>query len=282
MRLIFPLSSFGVSLLAPISLLACATSPSTDLSRLPAGLTLQEKGPQKYRFTCDYLHFDVQGNFKNKQRVQAEYTRNLPGGRLRWRNATVAFAGGFTDAFAGEQKQACMEDFGYSDSEREDMLKPKFFKDFPASPFAPLLKNLVWDTHMIEGFGQGYFERLKLNEPFRPEKGSGDVPLAGMGKFHNTQIELTWIGNSERNGEACALIRYQAFFNRFEINFMGTPSKGRSHYWGEIWVSLEDKQIEHATLYEDVLLGPPDLEQAIGKLWSVFRIGTLEKVPPSR
>ena len=29
--------------------------------------------------------------------------------------------------------------------------------------------------------------------------------------------------------------------------------KGRSHYWGEIWVSLSSKQIEYATLQEDVL-----------------------------
>jgi hypothetical protein len=29
---------------------------------------------------------------------------------------------------------------------------------------------------------------------------------------------------------------------------------GRSHYWGTIWVSLEDKQIEHAVLYEDVVM----------------------------
>jgi hypothetical protein len=37
----------------------------------------------------------------------------------------------------------------------------------------------------------------------------------------------------------------------------GTTSikgKGRSHYWGIIWVSLEDKQVEHALLFEDVIM----------------------------
>ena len=29
--------------------------------------------------------------------------------------------------------------------------------------------------------------------------------------------------------------------------------KGRSHYWGAIWVSLASRQIEYATLQEDVL-----------------------------
>jgi len=28
--------------------------------------------------------------------------------------------------------------------------------------------------------------------------------------------------------------------------------KGLSHYWGNIWASFEDKQIEHATLLEIV------------------------------
>ncbi|HHV02906.1 MAG: hypothetical protein WCQ69_06755 [Bacteroidales bacterium] len=28
---------------------------------------------------------------------------------------------------------------------------------------------------------------------------------------------------------------------------------GRSHYWGEIYVSFKDKEIEYATLFEDVI-----------------------------
>ena len=28
---------------------------------------------------------------------------------------------------------------------------------------------------------------------------------------------------------------------------------GRSHYWGEVYVSLADKEIEYATLFEDVV-----------------------------
>ena len=39
-----------------------------------------------------------------------------------------------------------------------------------------------------------------------------------------------------------------AFCNR-----EGIKLKGRSNYWGEIWVSLKSKQIEFSTLYEDVL-----------------------------
>ena len=37
---------------------------------------------------------------------------------------------------------------------------------------------------------------------------------------------------------------------------MNTPNmkfKGRSLYWGELWISLEDKQVEYATMVEDVI-----------------------------
>ena len=44
----------------------------------------------------------------------------------------------------------------------------------------------------------------------------------------------------------------------------------------EIWVSLEDKQIEHATLSEDVLLQLPGPHGS--QLISVFRQATLEKM----
>ena len=52
---------------------------------------------------------------------------------------------------------------------------------------------------------------------------------------------------------------------------------GRSHYWGQIWVALATKQIEYATLYEDVL-GEMTLGQGSPQLIDVFRSGVLEPV----
>jgi hypothetical protein len=36
----------------------------------------------------------------------------------------------------------------------------------------------------------------------------------------------------------------------FKTDFM--QMKGRSHYWGTVWLSLSDKQIEYGVLHEDV------------------------------
>jgi hypothetical protein len=154
-------------------------------------------------------------------------------------------------------------------------MKPDFFKGFP--PTAVHERNLVWDTGMLELFGQDQFQHLKLNTPYRLLSGQ-DVNMPGLGTFHNRDVQLTWIGRSHRNGQDCALIEYRAFFNPLQIDNGGMTLKGRSHYWGEIWVSLSTKQIEHATLYED-LLGEMTLAvQGKTQIISVFRSGVLEPV----
>ena len=76
-------------------------------------------------------------------------------------------------------------------------MKPDFFKGFP--PTAVFERNLVWDTGMIEMFGQDQFEHLKLNMPYRLLSAQ-DVNMPGIGTFQNRDVQLTWIGRSHRNG----------------------------------------------------------------------------------
>jgi hypothetical protein len=77
------------------------------------------------------------------------------------------------------------------------------------------------------------------------------------------------------------LIEYRAFFNPLEIANGGMTLTGRSHYWGGIWVSLATRQIEYATLYEDVL-GELKLGQDSPRPVSVFRTGIFEPFPGPR
>jgi hypothetical protein len=262
--------------LAALSTLGCGKG-ERHLTRLPAQLALREDAPSRYTVVCDYFYLDTQGNLGSKQRFRAVYTRGLPGGSVRWDSVTIANATGFDEAFPNGEAQEFMNGFTYADSNRAHMLEPEFFRDWPlASPSVPFLKNLVWDTHMIEGFAQDHFHELKLNEPLKLQ--SGSVPLAGAGTFSNKQIDLTWVGTSEWNGEPCALLRYRAFFNKLDMSIPIGRLLGRSHYWGEIWVSLTDKQVEHATLYEDVLLEFPSANES-KDVKSVFRLGTFQKLP---
>ncbi|HUM05960.1 MAG TPA: hypothetical protein VLT90_10915 [Terriglobales bacterium] len=251
-----------------------AQSSSAQTGSLPPGVVVKDNGPRTYRFTVDYNTANSKGDIFIRQRLTGDYTRGLPGGEVSWKNVTQATAMGPTATFATAEKREFMEGFRYRNSP-DDSLKPDFFKGFP--PTAVFERNLVWDTGMIEMFGQNYFDHLKLNEPYHAISNE-DANMPGVGVFHNRDVVLQWIGRSQRNGQDCALITYQAFFNPIDIANGGMTLKGRSDYWGEIWVSLATKQIEYGTLYE-VVVGEMKLPgQDTTQVINVFRSGTLEPV----
>jgi hypothetical protein len=241
---------------------------------LPQGTAVKDNGPRTYRFTVDYNTANTRGEIVHRERVMGEYTRGLAGGDVVWKNVTHADADGATAPFAAAQKRDFMEGFHYH-NDLAGTLKPEFFKAFP--PTAVFERNLVWDTGMIEHFGQDLFEHLKLNQPYHSIADDA-VNMPDVGTFHNHDVIVEWIGRSQRNGQDCAVIRYQAFFNPLEIVNGGMTLKGRSDYWGEIWVSLATRQIEFGTLYENVMgemkLAGQDTTQNI----NLFRSGTLEPI----
>ena len=239
---------------------------------LPKALEVKDAGPRTYRFVVDYNTANSRGEISQRQRLTGEYTRGLPGGEVMWKNVTQATVQGETAPFGDAQKREFMEGFRYNNNLGNTMA-PDFFKGFP--PTAIMERNLVWDTGMIEMFGQNYFGQLKLNEPFHAISNM-DADMPGVGKFHNRDVVLEWVGRSERNGQECAVIQYRAFFNPIDIALAGMTMKGRSDYWGEIWVSLSAKQVEFGTLYESVIADMQLPGQPAPQLVNIFRIGTLE------
>ncbi|MGA8090753.1 MAG: hypothetical protein WCA10_25995 [Terracidiphilus sp.] len=241
---------------------------------LPQGTTVKDSGPRTYRFVVDYNTVNPKGEVVFRQRLSGDYTRGLPSGEVMWKNVSQANAAGAAAPFATPQKRDFMEGFHYR-NDIADTMAPDFFKGFP--PAAVMERNLVWDTGMIEMFGQNYFDHLKLNEPYQVISNQ-DVNIPDVGTFKNHNVVLQWIGRSQRNGRECALITYQAFFNPVNLATGGMTLIGRSDYWGEIWVSLETKQIEYGTLYESVVgdmkLPGQDTSQAL----NIFRSGTLQPV----
>lgn len=246
-------------------------SPAEKWS-LPQGTSVKDSGLRTYRFNVEYNMANTRGEILSRQRLTGDYTRGIEGGDVMWKNVTQADAIGATAPYAPPQKREFMEGFRYH-NDMGSTMKPDFFKPFP--PTAVFERNLVWDTGMIEMFGQNHFAQLKLNEPYHALT-SEEITLPDVGTFQNRDVVLEWIGNSQRNGQDCALISYRAFFNPVEIASGGMTLKGRSDYWGEIWVSLATKQIEYATLQEMVVgemkLPGQDTTQVI----DVFRIATLE------
>jgi hypothetical protein len=243
---------------------------------LPQGKAVKDTGPRTYRFIVDHTVTDTTGRIVQRQRVSGDYTRGLPDHGAVWKNVAVAESNGPAELSAAGRKREFMEGFRYrlTPGWLGESMTPEFFKSFPAT--AVVERNLIWDTGMLEMFGQEQFEHLRLNEPYRVLSAQ-DVHMPGIGTFHNRDVSLTWTGRSRRNGVDCAVIEYQAFFNPLEIANGGMTLKGRSHYWGEIWVSLSTKQLEYATLREDVL-GEMTLTGQAPRVISVFRNGVFEPV----
>ena len=243
-----------------------------QVEALPQGLRVKDSGPRTYRFSVDYNSGDTKGQIVYRRRIVGEYTRGLAGGEVEWKNVTHAEAVGAKASFGPPQKSDFMEGFRYKDDLAGTMTSD-FFRGFPST--AVYERNLVWDTGMIETFGQDFFEHLKLNQPYHVIADK-DAKMPQVGTFHNRDVVLEWIGRSRRNSQDCALIKYQAFFNPLQIDNGGMTLNGRSDYWGEIWVSLETKQIEYATLYE-IVLGEMKLPgQNTVQPMNVFRIGSFE------
>ena len=216
---------------------------------LPQSLELKDE-LQKYVVTTDHFNTDIFGNFFNKIRIKGDYTRGLPDEQVKWNNVSVAMSMSRNDEFSAGSPVAYMENFSYTVS--EDMLKPEKFSTFTEN--SAYTKNLVWDMMGIEGLAWVNFNDLELNKPFKATFFNGKMDLAGMGSFENKDMVITWTGITERNGEYCAVIEFRTMNNPLEYTGDGMSMKGRSHYWGTIWVSVEDKQVEHAVLFEDVVM----------------------------
>jgi hypothetical protein len=252
-----------------------AQPPSLQTWDLPHGTAVKDSGPRTWHFSVVYYSANRTGDVIHREQVTGDYTRGLPNGDVEWNNVVDAQADGATAPFPPTPKLDFMEGFRY----RNDIgatMSPDFFKSFP--PSAVMERNLVWDTGMFEAFAENYFDQLKLNVPLHTGQDQ-EVKMPDVGTFRNRDVVLEYVGHSQRNGQDCALIDYRAFLNPLQLATGGVTIQGRSDYWGEIWVSLATKQIEYATIKEEVngelKLPGQDTPQPL----SVFRIGSFEPIP---
>jgi len=220
---------------------------------LPVNLP-QPASPQRYHITTDYFNHTLQGVFIDKIRVSGDFTTNLPDRQEKWNHVSVAKSQQPDGIYGEGEPQLFMENFTYFPSEK--ILQPEFFKTFPLE--AVHVKNLVWDMAGIEAFAWDHLDSLKLNKLYEARQMNGAANLAGLGTFNNKNIQLIWKGISMVNSRLCALIDFRAMDNPLEIKMkMGKKDfsmKGRSHYWGTVYISLTEKSIEYTELLEDVTM----------------------------
>ena len=249
------------------------------LSSLPTDLAFEGTVPLKYRVTSILHNRGIGGDIRNKVQLTAEFTRSVEDGDVscRWNNVQVAAPSDPANSFPPGTLLDYMEGFGYSLS--EGIMEEHLYRHIPDGDLKHLLKTLVWDAATLEPVFWDHFDEFQLNRDYIVP-GFEDITLAmgNWGVLRMKDLKMRWMGISEVNGEVCALLLYRSLANPVQYSaMMGT--NGRSLYWGNIWVSLEDKQIEYFTMVEDVFLEMPIPGESAKRVMNLQREVTFEHVP---
>lgn len=219
------------------------------LTSLPTDLVLDKSVKRSYEMITDYYNYDLKSNFLNKERLTGCIT--YEGDSAQWKDVYHAKSKVLDAVYPQGEKKDFLQGFKYKQDEK--VVTPEFFKNnLPEAD--PLTMNLIWDALGFDALAYyDYWDSLKLGKEFQAKNMNFEVQIADFGTFENKDIRITWLGITKVGDKICAILKYSVMNNPVNVNFENISMSGRSHYWGEIYVSLSDKQIEQVNLMEDVV-----------------------------
>ncbi len=134
-----------------------------------------------------------------------------------------------------------------------DFLKDDFYKNIPEGiqkdwatmlvTDAVMMQEIVWYIADSLEYKKEYFLKLMENQ---------DITVENMFTFTSSYQKYIWSGITKHNEKICAIVKFESFSNPFTNGW----AKGRSMYYGEWWISLNEKQVEYSIMVEDVILQP--------------------------
>ncbi|MDR0658547.1 MAG: hypothetical protein LBG18_06410 [Mediterranea sp.] len=220
---------------------------SAYLNSLPS-IELDKSQTRSYHMITDYYDYGLSGEFRVKTRIAGNLI--CENDSVQWKDVHSFHSRSLNDEFTESKKVNYMENFKYKQG-AEIVESDYFIKNLPEAD--PLVMNLMWDVLGFDVFAYESWDSLKLNTEFRAINVNLKMEL-DYGTFENKDTRITWLGITEANNELCAILKYSAMNNPLNLKYGNMLMKGRSHYWGEVYVSLSDKQIEFVNLTEDVLM----------------------------
>ena len=135
----------------------------------------------------------------------------------------------------------------------DNFTNPDFYRNFPADHIE-LIRWFVQDKVTFNVYGQMYLDSLTLNVPFYPDFfQSHQADFEEYVNFNTQKLNITWIGSSKMNGKDCHLLYFESMYNSIDANNDIMALNGRSCFWGNIWILPDTKQIEYATMNEDLI-----------------------------
>lgn len=235
---------------------------------------------QNYNVTLKWQNLDaINGNKFNCNTVKALFTVDLPGDSVRWNNVRLGFATDFNQKEFDGKELPGFNNFTYK-GVNLDFLRVDFYKKLPAEHI-DIARWLVSDAIQMKGLAWYVFDSMRYKEEFIPKVlTNSDIKFENWVTFSSRYQKLTWSSIAEYNNEICAVVQFQSLYNPLEINNATTKLKGRSLYWGEMWISLKDKQVEYAIMYEDVVFKLKSDNFPQEQLIDLQRVVNFEKVKP--
>jgi len=244
----------------------------------PSEISNKSTDRQEYKVTLKWQNLDaINGNKLNCNQVNATYTVGLNNGYVAWKNVSLGPIDDFKQTSNKGTELPSFNNFTYKGT-NTDFLKEDFYKDIPADQ-RDLAKWLVSDAIQMQGIAWYVFDSLSFNKEFSPIfLKNYDIKFENWVTFTSRYQKLIWSGITRCNNEICAIVKFESLYNPLEMNNSEMSLKGRSLYWGEIWISLEDKQVEYASMVEDVVLKLKMASLPQEQLIDLQRVVLFEKV----
>lgn len=220
----------------------------------PSEIRSEKAKNHEYDVTLKWQNLDAIDGIKfNCNAVKATYLTGLTNDSVGWKNVSMAQINDFQQKDFKGTILPSFNAFRYKVSET-NFLKDDFYKNLPAE-VKDLAKWLVSDAIQMQGLAWYVFDSLEFNKEFVPKfLKNNSIKFDDWVTFTNRYQKLIWSGITKHNNEVCAIVKFESLYNPLKIDNDQMSVKGRSLYYGEMWISLESKQVEYAVMTEDVIM----------------------------
>lgn len=213
----------------------------------------------------------------NCNAVKAKYSTGLDSNQVRWSDVHLSNIKNFRQEIVGGIRLDIFDDFVYEPN-IFSFTNEEFYKKIPPGQ-KELATWFILDAIQMHGITEIFFDSLAYNQTFYPELLDTFVLSIDKGiNFKSKSVKFLWSGISKINNGTCAIVKFESLKCPIEMDNNGYSFKGRSLYWGEIWISLKDKQFEHAVMVEDVIMKMYNSSNSDGQLIELQREITFSKL----
>lgn len=224
------------------------------LSIKPSEIKTGNPGTCEYAVSLKWQNLDaINGTKFNCNAVNATYISGLDNDSVGWKEVSTAQINDFQQTDYNWIGLPSFDGFSYKINET-NFLKEEFYQSIPPEQ-RDLAKWLVSDAIQMQGLAWYVFDSLEFNKPFIPNfLNNYDIKFEDWVTFTSRYQKFTWSGIIKYNEEVCAIVEFESLYNPLKIDTDQLSVKGRALYFGEMWISLSDKQVEYASMVEDDII----------------------------